>query len=76
MQQIHENSCGSYYQTVQQYRDDWKLMFDNARTYRHKNTRMYDDPGELEKVFDQASEKAIKESGLPGLWMRMSPPPE
>ncbi|KAF8917245.1 kinase-like domain-containing protein [Mucidula mucida] len=76
MQQIHENSCGSYYQTVQQYRDDWKLMFDNARTYRHKNTRMYDDAGELEKVFDQAFEKAIKESGLPGLWMRMSPPPE
>ncbi|KAF9041941.1 Bromodomain-containing protein [Hymenopellis radicata] len=75
MRQINKRSSGGYYKTVQQYQDDWKLMFDNARAYNQEGSTVYNDAEEMEKVFDATFEKAMGESGLPGFWMRMTPPP-
>ncbi|KAK0208011.1 SNF2-family ATP dependent chromatin remodeling factor snf21 [Desarmillaria ectypa] len=66
MTQIQKRSQSSYYKTVQQFRDDWKLMFNNARTYNQEGSWVYNDAEEMEKVFDAAYERAIVGSGLPG----------
>ncbi|KAG7450799.1 uncharacterized protein BT62DRAFT_1045760 [Guyanagaster necrorhizus] len=66
MSQIQKRSQGSYYKTVQQFRDDWKLMFNNARTYNQEGSWVYNDAEEMEKVFDATYERVIVGSGLPG----------
>ncbi|KAK0456862.1 SNF2-family ATP dependent chromatin remodeling factor snf21 [Armillaria borealis] len=66
MSQIQKRSQSSYYKTVQQFRDDWKLMFNNARTYNQEGSWVYNDAEEMEKVFDAVYERAIVGSGLPG----------
>ena len=33
MSHMRKRAASGYYKTVSQYRDDWRLMFNNARTY-------------------------------------------
>ncbi|KAF9041934.1 hypothetical protein BDZ89DRAFT_1128629 [Hymenopellis radicata] len=40
----------THYKTVQQYQDDWKLMFDNARAYNQERSTVYNDAEEMEKL--------------------------
>ncbi|KAI0063151.1 hypothetical protein BV25DRAFT_1824711 [Artomyces pyxidatus] len=54
------------YKTVQQFRDDVKLMFSNARTYNQEGSWVYLDAVEMEKVFDSTYARVIPGSGLPG----------
>ena len=56
----------NYYKTVLDFREDWRLMFNNARTYNQEGSWVYVDAEEMEKVFDQTWDKAIVGSGLPG----------
>jgi ATP-dependent helicase STH1/SNF2 len=63
---LRKRASSNYYKSVQAYRDDWKLMFSNARTYNQEGSWVYVDAEEMEKVFDAAWERVIVGSGLPG----------
>ncbi|KAI6022553.1 SNF2 family N-terminal domain-containing protein, partial [Pisolithus marmoratus] len=52
--------------TITQFKEDWKLMFDNARTYNREGSWVYVDAEEMEKVFFTILEKVTAGSGLPG----------
>jgi len=51
---------------VNQYKADWKLMFNNARTYNQEGSWVYNDAEEMEKVFNATYSRVIIGSGLPG----------
>jgi ATP-dependent helicase STH1/SNF2 len=66
MSQLKKRSNSGYYKTVQAFRDDWMLMFNNARTYNQEGSWVYIDAEEMEKVFNAAWDRVIVGSGLPG----------
>ncbi|KAI0693670.1 SNF2 family N-terminal domain-containing protein [Cytidiella melzeri] len=66
MSQIRKRITGNQYKTVLDFREDWRLMFNNARTYNQEGSWVYQDADEMEKVFDAAFDKFIVGSGLPG----------
>jgi ATP-dependent helicase STH1/SNF2 len=51
---------------VNQYRDDFKLMVRNAKTYNQEGSWVYIDAEEMERVFDATFERVTAGSGLPG----------
>ncbi|KAJ3709458.1 SNF2 family N-terminal domain-containing protein [Lentinula raphanica] len=66
LSQIRKRSQGNFYKDVSQYKADWKLMFNNARTYNQEGSWVYNDAEEMEKVFNAMYDKQINGSGLPG----------
>ncbi|KAJ7585616.1 SNF2-family ATP dependent chromatin remodeling factor snf21 [Mycena floridula] len=64
--QIKKRISGNYYKNVQQYHDDWKLMFNNARTFNTEGSWVYNDADEMEKVFLATFDRVVAGSGLPG----------
>lgn len=56
----------NYYKSVLDFREDWRLMFNNARTYNQEGSWVYQDADEMEKIFDSMFNKNIVGSGLPG----------
>ncbi|THH30382.1 hypothetical protein EUX98_g3797 [Antrodiella citrinella] len=56
----------NYYKSVLDFRDDMRLMFNNARTYNQEGSWVYVDAEEMEKVFDSVFERIISGSSLPG----------
>jgi ATP-dependent helicase STH1/SNF2 len=56
MSHLRKRANSGHYKTVQAYRDDWKLMFNNARTYNQEGSWVYIDAEEMEKVFNSAFE--------------------
>jgi ATP-dependent helicase STH1/SNF2 len=66
MSQLRKRANTNYYKTVMAYRDEWRLMFNNARTYNQEGSWVYIDAEEMEKVFDAAFERVTVGSGLPG----------
>lgn len=54
------------YKSITQFKEEWKLMFDNARTYNQEGSWVYVDAEEMEKVFFATLEKVTAGSGLPG----------
>jgi len=63
---LRKRANSNYYKTVQAYKDDWKLMFDNARTYNQEGSWVYVDAEEMEKVFNATFDRVTIGSGLPG----------
>ncbi|KAG7090792.1 hypothetical protein E1B28_009876 [Marasmius oreades] len=63
---IRKRSQSNYYKDVNQFRADWQLMFNNARTYNTEGSWVYNDAEEMEKVFNGAWDRAVVGSGLPG----------
>ncbi|KAG2063253.1 hypothetical protein BDR04DRAFT_1038731, partial [Suillus decipiens] len=57
-----------YYNSITHYKEEWKLMFDNARTYNQEGSWIYIDADieEMEKVFYSTLEKLTVGTGLPG----------
>ncbi|KIK70339.1 hypothetical protein GYMLUDRAFT_32342 [Collybiopsis luxurians FD-317 M1] len=66
LSQIRKRSQGNYYKDVNQYRADWQLMFNNARTYNQEGSWVYNDAEEMDKVFSATFDRVISGSGLPG----------
>ncbi|CAK5265000.1 unnamed protein product [Mycena citricolor] len=56
----------TYYKDVQAYRNDWALMFNNARTYNQEGSWVYVDAVEMEKVLDATFKRLTVGTGLPG----------
>ncbi|KAF8640822.1 hypothetical protein AX17_000471 [Amanita inopinata Kibby_2008] len=63
---LRKRANSGHYKNVQSYRDDWMLMFNNARTYNQEGSWVYIDAEEMEKVFNAAWDRVIVGSGLPG----------
>ncbi|KAJ7139490.1 SNF2-family ATP dependent chromatin remodeling factor snf21 [Mycena epipterygia] len=63
---LRKRGGGPYYKDVQQYRNDWTLMFNNARTYNQEGSWVYIDAVEMEKVLDATFKRLTVGSGLPG----------
>ncbi|KAG1825464.1 SNF2 family N-terminal domain-containing protein [Suillus subaureus] len=63
-----------YYKSIMHYKEDWKLMFDNARTYNQEGSWVYIDAEEMEKVFHDTLERVTAGTGLPGASPALSGP--
>ncbi|PPQ84062.1 hypothetical protein CVT26_013991, partial [Gymnopilus dilepis] len=63
---LRKRASSYYYKTVQAFRDDFRLMSNNARTYNQERPWVYIDADEMEKVFNVAWDKVIVGSDLPG----------
>jgi len=63
---LRKRANTGYYKSIAHYKEDWKLMFDNARTYNQEGSWVYIDAEEMEKVFYSTLERVTTGSGLPG----------
>lgn len=66
MSTLRKRLQSNYYKNVTHFREDWKLMFNNARTYNQEGSWVYVDAEEMEKVFNAQYERLVVGSGLPG----------
>ncbi|KZT57042.1 hypothetical protein CALCODRAFT_453574 [Calocera cornea HHB12733] len=66
MSVIKRRTYAGYYKNVPQFREDWKLMFDNARTYNTEESQVYEDAVELEKELNEILKKLTYGTDLPG----------
>lgn len=66
MSHLRKRAQTNYYKDVQQYRDEWRLMFNNARTYNVEGSLVYIDADEMEKVFNETFNRLTINTGLPG----------
>jgi ATP-dependent helicase STH1/SNF2 len=63
---LRKRGSGPYYKDVQAYRNDWALMFNNARTFNQEGSWVYIDADEMEKVLEATFKRLTVGSGLPG----------
>ncbi|KAI8983220.1 SNF2 family N-terminal domain-containing protein [Trametes punicea] len=63
---IRKRISSHYYKNVLDFREDMRLMFNNARTYNQEGSWVYVDADEMEKVFNTMFDQIIVGSGLPG----------
>ncbi|KAJ7171766.1 SNF2-family ATP dependent chromatin remodeling factor snf21 [Mycena crocata] len=63
---LRKRGAASYYKDMQHYRNDWTLMFNNARTFNQEGSWVYIDADEMEKVLDATFKRLTVGSGLPG----------
>ncbi|KAJ7857605.1 SNF2-family ATP dependent chromatin remodeling factor snf21 [Mycena leptocephala] len=63
---LRKRASGTYYKDMQHYRNDWTLMFNNARTFNEVGSWVYIDAVEMEKVLDATFKRLTVGSGLPG----------
>ncbi|CDO74808.1 hypothetical protein BN946_scf185001.g56 [Trametes cinnabarina] len=63
---IRKRISSHYYKNVLDFREDMRLMFNNARTYNQEGSWVYVDAEEMEKVADALFNQTIVGSGLPG----------
>ncbi|KAJ7039111.1 hypothetical protein C8F04DRAFT_1179081 [Mycena alexandri] len=66
LSRLRKRGQGNYYKDMQQYRNDWTLMFNNARTYNQEGSWVYIDAVEMEKVLNATFKRLTAGSGLPG----------
>ena len=66
MSHLRKRAQGSYYKDVAHYHAEWKLLFDNTRTYNVEGSLVYIDADEMEKVLDETFRRLTVNSGLPG----------
>lgn len=66
LSQLRKYAKSNYYRNVNAFRDDWRLMFNNARTYNQEGSWVYVDAEEMEKVFNATWDRVIAGTDLPG----------
>jgi hypothetical protein len=65
---IRKRVAGTYYKSMQVFKEDWHQMFENAMIYNHEGSHVYADAAEMKKVFDATYERlTIGLDFLPGL---------
>ncbi|CEI98505.1 Putative Adenosinetriphosphatase [Rhizopus microsporus] len=62
---IKKRINSTYYRTIAQFRDDFHLMFDNARTFNEEGSFVYEDANEMQKLFDAKLEELCPGGVLP-----------
>ena len=66
MASIRKRITAGTYKLATDFREDWRLMFNNARTYNQEGSWVYNDAEEMEKIFDSVFERAIAGTDMPG----------
>lgn len=66
MSHLRKRAGTNYYKTVQQYLEDWRLMFNNARTYNQEGSWVYIDADKMQEVLEATYRRETLNSGLPG----------
>ena len=66
MSHLRKRAQTNYYKDVQQYRDEWRLLFNNARTYNVEGSMVYNDADEMEKILDEVFDRMTVGTDLPG----------
>jgi ATP-dependent helicase STH1/SNF2 len=66
LSQLRKRGNSNYYKNVNTFREDWRLMFNNARTYNQEGSWVYVDAEEMEKVFNAAWDRVIAGTDFPG----------
>lgn len=66
MSHLRKRAQSNFYRDMQMYRDDWRLMFNNARTYNQEGSWVYVDAEEMEKVFNEVFDRLTLGTDLPG----------
>lgn len=65
---IRKRVAGTYYKSMQVFKEDWHQMFENAMIYNHEGSHVYADAVEMKKVFDGTYERLTHGLDfLPGL---------
>jgi ATP-dependent helicase STH1/SNF2 len=62
---IRKRVSGTYYKSVEQFKTDWHLMFDNARIYNTEGSIVYEDANQMQKVFDETLERVTAGVDIP-----------
>ncbi|CAE6513092.1 unnamed protein product [Rhizoctonia solani] len=66
MSHMRKRAASGYYKTVSQYRDDWRLMFNNARTYNTEESWVYQNADIMQKVFEEVFTRETAGTDMPG----------
>lgn len=66
MSTIRKRITSNYYKSVLDFREDWRLMFNNARTYNQEGSWVYVDADEMEQIFNATFERVIVGTDMPG----------
>ncbi|KAL6305657.1 SNF2 family N-terminal domain-containing protein [Sparassis latifolia] len=66
MSTLRKRMNSNYYKNVLDFREDWRLMFNNARTYNQEGSWVYVDAEEMEKLFNGVFNRVIAGTQLPG----------
>ncbi|KAJ1310927.1 hypothetical protein OPQ81_009439 [Rhizoctonia solani] len=66
MSHLRKRAAGGYYKTVSQYRDDWRLMFNNARTYNQEESWVYQDANAMQEVLEAVFTRETAGTDMPG----------
>lgn len=66
MSHIRKRSGANYYKTVTAYRDDWRLMFKNARQFNQEGSWVFNDAEAMSQTFEATYARETANSGLPG----------
>ncbi|KII91475.1 hypothetical protein PLICRDRAFT_696510 [Plicaturopsis crispa FD-325 SS-3] len=54
-----------HYTTIDEYADDWHLLFSNAKQFNEEGSPIYQDAEELEEVFDEVVYRLSLDKGFP-----------
>ncbi|CAM0136011.1 ATP-dependent DNA helicase Snf21 [Umbelopsis sp. WA50703] len=67
MKIIKKRIHSSYYKSIDQFKDDFHLMFNNARIFNEEGSFVYQDADEMQKIFDYTLESLCPGGTLPPL---------
>ena len=62
---IKERIHSFYYDNIQEFKNDFHVMFENARIFNEEGSIVYQDADEMEKILDQQLEKQCPRGILP-----------
>ncbi|KAG9079723.1 hypothetical protein FRC06_007559 [Ceratobasidium sp. 370] len=66
MSHMRKRMNSGYYKTVSAYRDDWRLMFNNARIYNTEDSLVYQDADAMQKVLEAVFNWETAGTDMPG----------
>ncbi|KAG8740431.1 hypothetical protein FRC12_016010 [Ceratobasidium sp. 428] len=66
MSHMRKRMSSGYYKTVSAYREDWRLMFNNARTYNTEGSLVYKDADAMQKVLEAVFARETAGTDMPG----------
>ncbi|CDS03051.1 hypothetical protein LRAMOSA00453 [Lichtheimia ramosa] len=73
MKMIKKRIHSPYYKSIQQFRADFHLMFDNARTFNEEGSLVYQDADEMQRIFDTTFAQLCPNDMLPPMPMMDNP---
>ncbi|KAI7907267.1 SNF2 family N-terminal domain-containing protein [Cokeromyces recurvatus] len=65
MNMIKKRIHSTFYKNIAQFRDDFHLMFNNARIFNEEGSFVYEDANEMQKIFDAKLEELCPGGVLP-----------